>query len=387
MHHSLKIIAFTVALVFFSIGAKAVNKLDFPIGIYCAGEPTEENFKYVKSLGFDYIHRYSLAAKDEKEVQIYMDMAHKCNLKVMLDISTPVRLMKYKRITEAEALAQIGKMVERWKNHPALGFWYFYDEPDLLMSPEVLIKFHKIIKQKTPDIPDSIALNWQKGWDRWTKCADIIMPDHYPVNKESFPKSMLNLQVEYFEKVEQKCQYTIPIVQCFGYPKSPNATEMRYIMYSTLMQNPRGLFFWAYWYAREEPLTEDADFHPDYLEKTVKPILTDFKRCVELIKPVDKALYPPDLTNDLYSNNQLLVALWKKKDRFIVIMINNWPVEREVSIPLKPYINEGDLRPLFNTRDIPGLKIRKGILTLRLAPWETFIWETKKKITKKMMKK
>lgn len=374
MKHTLQTLAVLMAPAFLVGEAKAASPLDFPIGIFSAGNPTEQNFRYVKALGFDYVHRYGLAAHNEKTVRAYMDMAGKCGLKVMLDISQPLRRMTDKKSTEAEALAEVRTMVARWKDHKALGFWYLYDEPGPSLPPRMLMKFHRAIKEITPDIPDAIAVCWIKNWDQWTRCADIIMPDFYPVRKEVFPKSMLNNQAEFFGKVERTGGHMVPIIQCFGFPRYPNTTEMRYMMYSTLTQNARGLFFWSYWRSRYQTITKDAKLRPSYLEETVKPALLEFKRCVELVKPVAKALHPPNLTNALYSSRQLLVGVWRKNDRSIVIAINNWPEDRDLSIPLTPYVSDAELRPLFSTRDIPGLKARKGTVKLRATPWETFVW-------------
>jgi len=354
----------------------AINTLDFPIGIFSAGHPTDDNFSYIKRLGFDYIHKYGLAEHDTQKVQNYMDMAEKHRLKVMLDVSGPLTRLAKGEITEKEAIENFTMLIKRWKDHAALGFWYIYDEPSYPgMPPERLMAFHKIVKMETPDIPDAIALAWVKHWWDWTKCADIIMPDYYPVRDAEFPISMLNHQSEFFSKISKKCDYMVPIVQCFGFPKYPNETELRYIMFSTLPQKTRGLFFWSYWRSRIVPL-KNGELKPDYLETKLKPILAEFKQFIKLIKPAHKVLLVPNLEQKMYSSKQIMVGIWKMEKKMYIVMINSWPEAREISFPLSPHIINAELKPIFSTRSISNLKVINGNLKLRVLPWETFIWET-----------
>ncbi len=356
--------------------SNAVDNLDFPIGIFSAGSPTDTNFSYIKSLGFDYVHRYVLASDKEDIVRQYMDMAAKHNLKVMLDVSGPLRKLNKGKITEQQAIEEFTAIIKLWKNHKAVGFWYIYDEPHRPgMSPERLMKFHQIVKKETPNIPDAIAISWIKHWWDWTKCADIIMPDFYPVRKAEFPKSMLNHQAEFYGKVSSKCKCMIPFAQCFGFPKYPNPIELRYIMFSTLPQKARGLVFWSYYRSRCQAFQKETKLQPDYLEKTLKPILAEYKQFVHLIRG-SKLLLVPNLTNKGYSSKQIIVGIWKAERKTYIVMINNWPTPRDVSFPLKPHIRSAELKAIFSTRYIPNLKVKNGNLELHALPWETFIWET-----------
>ena len=357
--------------------SKATDALDFPVGIFSAGNPTDKNFSYVKDLGFEYIHRYSLAGRGEEAVQTYMDMAEKKGLKVMLDVSGPLSILGREEITEKEAVEQFTAMIKRWKNHKALGFWYIFDEPNhTRMPPERLMIFHNIVKKETPDIPDAIAVAWIKHYWDWMKCADIIMPDFYPVRDAEFPKSMLNHQSEFFGNISGKCDYMIPVVQCLGFPKYPNKTELRYIMFSTLPQKARGLFFWSYWRSRTEPY-KNGELNPNYLKTTLHPILIEFKQFVKLIKPTNKVLLISKLTQKMYNDKQIIVGIWKMKTKTYIVLINNWATTRDITCPFKPYISDAELNPIFSTRDIPNLNIENGNLKLNILPWETFIWETK----------
>ncbi len=295
----------------------------------------------------------------------------------MLDISTPIKRFTEKKISRAAALARVRAMVARWKDHPALGFWYLYDEPGPALPPEALSEFHRAVKRITPEIPDAIALSWIRNWDHWLRCADIIMPDFYPVRTRRFPRNMLNQQAEFFSKVSRRCPRMVPIVQCFGFPHYPSAAEMRYIAYSPLAQGAKGLFFWSYWRSRYQAFSPKTRLQPDYLEKTVAPVLRDLRGLLAAIRPADRVLHPPNLTNPLYSSRQLIVGLWQTKPHTIVLVINNWPEPRELTVPLAPYLQDAELDPICSTRKIAGVRVRHGTLRVSARPWETFVWRTR----------
>ena len=119
--------------------SKATDTLDFSVGIFSAGNPTDENFRYIKLLGVDYVHQYSLAGNNTKEyIQRYMDTAAKYDMKVMLDVSNPLRNLNAGKITEQQAIEQFTAIIKRWKDHKALGFWYIYDEPHQLRRVNLL---------------------------------------------------------------------------------------------------------------------------------------------------------------------------------------------------------------------------------------------------------
>ena len=86
-------------------------------------------------------------------------------------------------LRDPEHLKKLRTAVREWKNHPALGMWYLFDEP----SPELherLLNIYKMLKTETPDIPVLLCLSWIKNYQVFKDCADILMPDLYPVKNQ-----------------------------------------------------------------------------------------------------------------------------------------------------------------------------------------------------------
>ena len=229
----------------------------FPIVAFSAGNPNDSNFAEVKRVGFDTVHRYRLASRAPADVKAYLDMADKHGLKVMMDVSAFVdpRHSPAKDMAPDERLEALRTAIRTWKSHPALGFWYVYDEPaPKVMSPASLKQIHDTVKAETPDIPTAIAQHWGEKWWEYMPCVDIVMPDFYPIRDQAFPEvSRLPQMAEFFGKVGRVSKRTVPIVQCFGFPRLPNSTEVRYMLFSSLTQGIEGMAFWSYWYARFKP--------------------------------------------------------------------------------------------------------------------------------------
>ena len=111
--------------------ADSISRIDskqFPLVLY-AVPGTDAHFKKVHDMGFDYVHLYGLTKGPVSEagfqrIQDYLDLAQKHQMKVMLDLDGSRRV-------RAGMLEDMQKVVQRFKDHPALGFWYLYDEPEL----------------------------------------------------------------------------------------------------------------------------------------------------------------------------------------------------------------------------------------------------------------
>src|SRR5690554_2409209 len=103
------------------------NQPKFPMILY-AVSATDNNFKEVRSLGINYVHQYgltsgSLTKERLGKIQQYLDLAAKYKLKVMVDLDGADRVSNGK-------MDEIKIIVQKFKNHPAVGYWYLFDEPD-----------------------------------------------------------------------------------------------------------------------------------------------------------------------------------------------------------------------------------------------------------------
>src|SRR5690606_20581139 len=98
----------------------------FPMAMY-AVPASEANFSQMRDMGINYVHLYGLTAvpvnqQSFDKIQQYLDLAQKHGLKVMFDLNGS-RLVP-------DGLEEMRSVVRRFKDHPAVGFWYLYDEPD-----------------------------------------------------------------------------------------------------------------------------------------------------------------------------------------------------------------------------------------------------------------
>ena len=96
---------------------------EFMHGIY-AVPVNETDIARVKELGFTYMHCYlnPYTEKGHDAAQKQLDLAEKYGVKVAFDVFTRVLVGK------KDAVAELIRIVRDFKNHPALGAWYLYDE-------------------------------------------------------------------------------------------------------------------------------------------------------------------------------------------------------------------------------------------------------------------
>lgn len=359
----------------------------FPIVAFSAGNPTDTNFAEVKSYGFDYVHRYRLTCRDEAQVKAYLDTAQRQKLKVMMDMSGFVdpRHSPAKDMPPEKRLEALRAAVRKWKDHPAVGFWYIYDEPSpKVMTPAQLKEIHDAVKAECPDIPTAYAQHWAEKWWEYVPSVDIVMPDFYPVRDQKFPEgNRLALMTEFFGNVAKTGERSMPIVQCFGFPRLPNTAEVRYMLFSSLTQGIEGMAFWSYWYGRFRPFkVPGKDGKPtlgqldkQYMKKVYSPVLLELKAFVADVMPAAKAEYVKGAKNWLLDDKKVVHALWQREGTTYAVVISNQAEERNLDIPFDCGLPSAALTPLGSTRKSTAA-IRGGHLVIPgMKPWEVFVWK------------
>ncbi len=360
----------SVLLFIFACGVMAA---EFVHGFYMI--PTsDKHFELLKSLGITHVHNYlnAYSEKGLEAMQLQLDTAQKHGLKVMFN------LIRGGVQDEPDGLEKIRAVVRRFKDHPALGFWYLFDEPHGEKLAKQLPEIYAMIKQETPDIPVALCLAQNADWRKFTAPCDILMGDIYPVNNEPFPEAPLFKFTNFMNDLSQFDKPVIPIPQFMSwrcYPKVskgydsktlryPNAAELRYFFYATLaMGNTTGVF----WYSFHDI---QRDNNPGYFEE-MRPVLLEFRSFTDLLKePRQAKVFKWARDNNLY------IALLDGK---YLVAVNNWPVKQRVSRWTENIINgDYDLVPWGPTRQTKS-EIRNNKLTLGgfIEPWESMIWELK----------
>ena len=230
---------------------------EFPIGMFSGDSPGA--MAQVARMGVGYVHTYaggrSLAETELARDRAYLDEAQKNGLKVMFNLNGPVWLKR------PDGVSEMLTLVNTFKDHPALGFWYLYDEPDGSYTAAQLRPYYEVIRAATPAIPVAVCTAWSAHWTSHVSVLDLLMVDIYPVNREPFPEAKLDHMTTFTEQALRLGKPVIPINQCFnwralargqepyrggpaGTLRYPEPAELRYWCYAGASQGVRGMFWW-----------------------------------------------------------------------------------------------------------------------------------------------
>jgi len=350
---------------------------EFPIGMFSVD--SSGAMAQVKTMGVSYVQTYGqgdgntpgLVARDVG----YLDSARKHGLKVMFNLDGA------RWVGMDNGVAGMLKLVNAVKAHPALGFWYFYDEPDGKHTPEQLMPFYQALKKATPEIPVAIATAWSKKWYAYNGQLDALMIDTYPVQHRPFPNSSLGVMTRFTERAISLGKPVIPINQCFnwrvlagerelyrGSPASklrfPNQTEIRYWCFSGLAQGVRGMFWWSY--------CRSGQAGYGWINGEFKAVLREFRQYADLVSPAHECivLKQPRDTN-------VMMALWERPGKSCLVAVNSSALAQPLNGRLEGKLLSATLSPWGTTRDT-GATLENGKLSAGQAkPWEVFVWEVK----------
>jgi hypothetical protein len=358
--------------------AQVYTLKNFPMVMY-ATPATDEAFGAVRDMGIDYVHLYGLTKGPLDDaafarIQHYLDLAQKYHLKVMLDMDGARRV-------QGNQLDEMRTVVQRYKNHPALGIWYLFDEPDnKKLKAKDLAPFYDMIKAESPNIPIAVCHAWTTHWYAFNDVQDILMQDIYPVSGLPFPEAKLNNQTRFTNGAmnQAKGRPVIPALQFFNwrsmakpedkeyrkYPveklRYPNTQEMRYLCYSTIAQGVQGLAFYSY--------MRGVMIDPQWPTKVAAPVLREVREFTGLINPVTNIEHLP--TGEA---TDVLLSRWKGQNGTYVILVNASSEARSITTPID--LPAGTkLQKWGQTRDVtPTMK--DGNITIdQVQPWEVFVW-------------
>src|SRR5690554_995477 len=330
-------IIFFIAILnlIFPLNIKAANYLieekqsKFPMIMY-AVSATDDNFREVSSWGINYVHLYGLTSgvlTNEKleKIQNYLDLAEKYKLKVMVDLDGGNRV-KGGKIEEMKVI------VQKFKNHPAVGFWYLFDEPDnKKVTAKDLQPYYEMIKAESPNIPIAMCHAWTTNWYKYSDVQDVLLHDIYPVSGAEFPNAKLQNQTNFTSAAvnQGKGDLVIPVLQFFswksmakpqttslrGYEvnklRYPNFDEFRYLCFSTLAQGVNGMAFYSY--ARQKMINSD------WSKEVAAPILGEFVSFIDKINTQNMKF--ENISN--YKSDGYLYSRWSDEKASYLVIINS----------------------------------------------------------------
>jgi hypothetical protein len=385
----MKYTRFVIALTSMLVGSVAAEEFrgpfrlesdEFPIGMYSIDSPAA--MAKAESLGIDYVQTYATGQNDTKESidrdLAYLDLAQKHGRRVFFQFAGRELV---KREDGVQAMLRI---IDAVKDHPSLGFWVFYDEPEGTHTPDQLLPFYEAAKKAAPETPFALCHCWRKHYPDYKGVADLNLNDYYPVQHEPFPQSRLNLMTQFTNGVLAVGLPVIPINQCFNWQaigrqkkqtvfrnspvdemRYPNQLELRYLCYSGLAQGVRGMFWWSYHWAMQSD--------SGWLGKEFAPVNREFRDFTRLVLPAHRGNVIPTA-----KESGLLAARWKRSTGEYWIVVNAQPTERPLSIDTKGFEKDASLLAWGRTR-AANAAIRDGVLTVESArPWEVFVWQATK---------
>ncbi len=363
------------AILLCLLSAVSALHADFPIGIYQMDPAAESTYEHIKGI-FNYTQSYMQPA--DAKFADKVRLAEQYGLKMLI----PVLAKNFRE--KSDYMDEVRELVLKYKESPCLGMWYLYDEPEGAETREILTEVYKLLKKETPGIPVALCIAWTKDYPAFKNCADILMPDYYPVKNEVFPEAKLNLFAQFIWNVSRLGKDIMPIAQLMnwkGYPEAmaqknidpatcryPSAAEIRYCNFAAMAMNIKGMFYYSFynvWRDKQIP----------YLEQTAGPAIRELRDFAEQVNGTEFTA----LTTPIGKGNlpDYLAASWVENGDCRIVLVNNTATELIGNFTLQQSAGSGKLIPWGKTRDVKASVQGKTLKLDKLAPWEVMVWQLK----------
>ena len=298
----------------------------FPLGWYDSIKNLNTPAK-IANEGINLVMPYT-GKGDAPEIRAYLDKAAAAGIKVLVDIP--------RDSVRRGHTVRISQLVRKLKNHPALFGWYLFDEPEYIgLSPNLLQKFYQTIKTEDPKHPIAVAFARLDQAKDYFPSVDIVMYSDYPClyNEPEFN----NFQSSAFPTLAQDSQFLSQtqksfwfILQGYGEDKYgrptkykrrlPTAAEARYMLYSTVLADTDGLFFWTHYRSQQQ-----------WIDSVLTPMVQELQGYIPTIKT-------NALNNRLVVNNpKIQASLYRDPDTqgLLLIAVNHDVSQIETSLKIK----------------------------------------------------
>jgi hypothetical protein len=370
---------------------------EFPIILYDAGT-SESSMELARTCGFTYTHRFSHCGAADvndaiNELLDYMDLSQQYGMHLL------VYLKLDDWIDDANCATRMETIVNAVKDHNAMGFWHLEDEPECQSVAHQALEiqsFYTLVKTISPNVPVAITHSQKSqpdGRDWWDfyNCEDIFVTDRYPIYDKPFPFAAADSATNWFQTAYNTSHgshgdFVMPSLQLLNrlaFPigtwpeitadcRYPNATEVRYWAYATIIQGARGLG----WYSYKNSIIPDGidgDKSETWLKEVFKPVGQEIRRFVYLTKPVHE---PSVILDGSSTDNYLFMAHWLRTNDDWLVLVNGRSEDRTVTIDMTGYYSDAELEPWGLSRNVVD-NISDSQLTIHLGPWEVLIWKIK----------
>ncbi|MDD2710489.1 MAG: carbohydrate-binding family 9-like protein [Verrucomicrobiae bacterium] len=292
--------------------------------------------------------------------QEVLDAAHKNNLKVI----SFIQFWRAKELNDRQ-IGAAGKMVLKYREHPAILAWHSNDETD--GWTELNNQTCKLCKELDPRHPVFLNLIHAVASNR--DAADILSTDPYPIGKCSI------MQVPNHADVLQKVIGSNPrqtpwlVLQMFGspregWPRCPTPREERCMTFLALNHGAKGLGYFTY--------------HPEISrkkdgEKFLSEELWSYMK--ELNAQTRDMSLPYLLGRDMKvascDSDQLDIAVKKYRNEVFIIACNSKEKEVRGNITLKNLSLPKDLEVRFESRKAA---VSNNVISDHFAAYDVHIY-------------
>lgn len=247
------------------------------------------------------------------------------------------------------------------KDHPGLLAYAIADDVDDgdYYSPENVAQINQLVKSVDRNHPTYISGFVPEQISAFMQSADIVAMQSYPIGK-LYWKHALPSHVNYAISTAMAAAQPVnrPIIanlQAFTWPdqREPTAVEIRNMTYQALINNVRGIIYYAY-----NDGVWRIERHPSVLQ-AIQELVPEIQRLTPAM--LDGA-YSPLRTSD----QDTLAAEWRHENKLYVMVVNTVEQASSVSVTV-PGPVYGEAEPLFVERPA-GMEFKNGQLSGDLEP-------------------
>jgi hypothetical protein len=303
-------------------------------------------------------------AYDTARIRYFLDECEKRELKAVFWMQPPTA-SDYNTVKEA-----ILRVVNQFKDHPAILFWYLIDEPEGWWSNEGgkqegdLVDLHDAVKEADPYRPAQI--NWYawtagKGGYGSLNATDIGSLDLYPIGMvENAMKAIADITSLMNEDCRSRNMPTAFWVQMYGYDdavREPTPEEMRCMTYISLIYGMRALYYFIY-----KPMYTG-------LWDSMTPLGAELKELEPILGDSNARELAVGAAND-----SLHYALWQSGGKVYLLACNGDNDQVNATFNLKEItgLTAGKATVWFEGRELP---LQDGNLLDIFKPYERHVYE------------
>lgn len=238
----------------------------FPLGLYLGsgtkGDQPIQDLDTLARSPFNCLMNYGVIGGSLEDMRKYLDAVAERKLKILFSIKDVYEGTQYypKQIDQFTGEKEIvERLVNEFKDHPALLAWYINDELPPPYIPR-LEKRQQDMVRLDPDHPTWIVLYQVNDLRQYVNTTDVLGTDPYPIPDVPITH-VTNYMQKTFEAVEgRRAMWMVP--QCMNWSayrkgekpvRGPTYEEMRNMTFQCLVGGATGLVYYSFFDLKRDP--------------------------------------------------------------------------------------------------------------------------------------